>query len=192
MIIRYCLIFIVQCYLIRVYIKEWLRILIDRLGKMREHNYCKNFNVPQGDKSMSAAIDIRGLKRICAGCGTRFYDMNKRPIVCPSCGDEFSGEVKVKTRRSKAVEAAEDTKAALAAEAKPEADEDELEEPADTEATEVSLEEAQSVEKSEDEEDTVAPDLDMDAGIGDLDEITADDDDLDDDVDLDADSDKDE
>jgi uncharacterized protein (TIGR02300 family) len=141
---------------------------------------------------MSAAIDIRGLKRICTGCGTRFYDMNKRPIVCPSCGAEFSGEVKVKTRRSKAVEAAEDTKAALAAEAKPEADEDELEEPADTEATEVSLEEAQSVEKSEDEEDTVAPDLDMDAGIGDLDEITAYDDDLDDDVDLDADSYKDE
>jgi hypothetical protein len=32
----------------------------------------------------------------------------------------------------------------------------------------------------------------MDAGIGDLDEITADDDDLDDDVDLDADSYKDE
>lgn len=50
---------------------------------------------------MSAAEDIRGLKRVCSGCGTRFYDFNKRPIVCPGCNEEFSGETKVKTRRSR-------------------------------------------------------------------------------------------
>ena len=43
---------------------------------------------------MAAVADARGLKRICAGCGIRFYDMNKRPIICPSCGTEFTGEIK--------------------------------------------------------------------------------------------------
>lgn len=27
-----------------------------------------------------------GNKRICASCATKFYDMNKSPIVCPKCG----------------------------------------------------------------------------------------------------------
>ncbi len=30
-----------------------------------------------------------GLKRICLGCGIRFYDLNKTPVSCPSCGKEF-------------------------------------------------------------------------------------------------------
>lgn len=51
--------------------------------------------------AQAIAADPRGLKRICMSCGTRFYDMNKRPINCPSCATEFSGEFKVKTRRSR-------------------------------------------------------------------------------------------
>lgn len=47
------------------------------------------------------ALDPRGLKRICTNCGTRFYDFNKRPILCPACNTEFTGEIKVKTRRSR-------------------------------------------------------------------------------------------
>ncbi len=43
----------------------------------------------------------RGLKRICASCGIKFYDMNKQPIKCPACGAAFTGEVAVKSRRSK-------------------------------------------------------------------------------------------
>ena len=43
----------------------------------------------------------RGLKRICASCGTKFYDFGKLPIICPSCGAEFNGEIAVKSRRSK-------------------------------------------------------------------------------------------
>ena len=27
----------------------------------------------------------RGSKRVCQSCGTRFYDLGRRPIVCPSC-----------------------------------------------------------------------------------------------------------
>ncbi len=51
---------------------------------------------------MSAASDARGLKRVCVSCGIRFYDFNKRPIECPNCDTEFTGELKLKGRRSKA------------------------------------------------------------------------------------------
>jgi len=30
-----------------------------------------------------------GMKRLCAGCGAKFYDLNKAPIVCPKCGTVF-------------------------------------------------------------------------------------------------------
>ncbi len=57
------------------------------------------------------ALDPRGLKRICTNCGTRFYDFNKRPIACPSCSTEFTGEIKVKTRRSRGAPVDDDTSA---------------------------------------------------------------------------------
>lgn len=37
-----------------------------------------------------------GTKRQCQGCGSRFYDLGKTPIVCPDCGEEF--KVVVATR----------------------------------------------------------------------------------------------
>lgn len=43
----------------------------------------------------------RGLKRICASCGIKFYDMEKQPIKCPSCDAVFTGDVEVKSRRSR-------------------------------------------------------------------------------------------
>ncbi len=30
-----------------------------------------------------------GLKRICAGCGAKFYDLGAQPIVCPTCETVF-------------------------------------------------------------------------------------------------------
>jgi uncharacterized protein (TIGR02300 family) len=30
-----------------------------------------------------------GTKRLCAGCGGKFYDLNKTPIVCPKCDTVF-------------------------------------------------------------------------------------------------------
>ena len=30
-----------------------------------------------------------GTKRLCAGCGAKFYDLNKTPIVCPKCETVF-------------------------------------------------------------------------------------------------------
>lgn len=30
-----------------------------------------------------------GIKRICANCGAKFYDLHKEPIVCPKCTTVF-------------------------------------------------------------------------------------------------------
>ena len=30
-----------------------------------------------------------GTKRICLGCAAKFYDLNKDPIVCPTCETVF-------------------------------------------------------------------------------------------------------
>ena len=32
--------------------------------------------------------NIKGEKHICSNCGQRFFDLNKRPIVCPKCNTE--------------------------------------------------------------------------------------------------------
>ena len=34
----------------------------------------------------------RGTKRTCGGCGAKFYDLNKDPIVCPLCEVVFEVE----------------------------------------------------------------------------------------------------
>ena len=31
-----------------------------------------------------------GKKRTCPKCDTRFYDLNKDPLLCPNCGHTFS------------------------------------------------------------------------------------------------------
>jgi uncharacterized protein (TIGR02300 family) len=30
-----------------------------------------------------------GMKRLCANCGAKFYDLNKDPIHCPKCGTVY-------------------------------------------------------------------------------------------------------
>ncbi|HVV79099.1 MAG TPA: TIGR02300 family protein [Pseudolabrys sp.] len=30
-----------------------------------------------------------GTKRVCSGCGAKFYDLNRTPIVCPKCETVF-------------------------------------------------------------------------------------------------------
>lgn len=30
-----------------------------------------------------------GSKRVCPACGTKYYDLNRDPIVCPSCGTVY-------------------------------------------------------------------------------------------------------
>ena len=43
-----------------------------------------------------------GVKRQCNSCGSRFYDLNHTPIVCPKCGAAYEGEQTFKSRRSSA------------------------------------------------------------------------------------------
>lgn len=55
-----------------------------------------------------------GAKRTCHGCGARFYDLNKNPIVCPKCGHQHDTDdfVKARRARSSALPAAEAAKKA--------------------------------------------------------------------------------
>ena len=47
-----------------------------------------------------------GVKRTCLGCGARFYDLKRDPIVCPKCEVEFEIVVAPKPRRAKPAAAA--------------------------------------------------------------------------------------
>ncbi len=41
-----------------------------------------------------------GTKRVCQGCGVRFYDLNRSQIVCPKCGTVNTAEAPAKLRRA--------------------------------------------------------------------------------------------
>lgn len=40
-----------------------------------------------------------GVKRVCPGCSTRYYDMKKNPPTCPKCGTLFDPEALLRQRR---------------------------------------------------------------------------------------------
>lgn len=42
-----------------------------------------------------------GQKRICQACGAAFYDLRRKPIICPKCGTEFEAEPPARGRRAK-------------------------------------------------------------------------------------------
>ena len=42
-----------------------------------------------------------GTKRLCLGCGKRFYDMRRDPIVCPTCDTSFEVSMPARTRRQR-------------------------------------------------------------------------------------------
>jgi len=115
----------------------------------------------------------RGTKRTCQGCGARFYDLNRDPIICPICGAEFqlSG-------------AAAQAHALRAAEALEREDDDDtvLAQPDDVEV--VSLEEAEAGDDDiPDIEGDDLDDLDADSNLkDDEDALMPDDDSEDDDV----------
>ena len=69
----------------------------------------------------------RGTKRLCEGCGAKFYDLNKDPIICPMCEAEFkiakpADDKEAKAKARKAEELAEAEKAAAAKKAEAIAD----------------------------------------------------------------------
>ena len=44
-----------------------------------------------------------GKKRTCQSCGTKYYDLNKTPMICPSCGVEFDPDIFLKTKKGKSL-----------------------------------------------------------------------------------------
>jgi uncharacterized protein (TIGR02300 family) len=104
-----------------------------------------------------------GKKRVCPSCATKFYDLRKSPIVCPSCGEQIDPDSGGKSKRSrgsgkdtggKAAAAAGTAAAAPAAEA-----EEELESV-----------EADSGEYGEESEDT-SEDYGVDEDLEDADDL---------------------
>ena len=115
---------------------------------------------------MPAAAEPRGLKRICMGCGTRFYDLNKRPIICPSCRAEFTVEVKTKGRKAR-IANDDSVKVAVVESAGKETEEIEI---VEGEEDVVSLEDVDDDDADDDDDD-----LALEDDIGDLDDLEKDD-----------------
>jgi uncharacterized protein (TIGR02300 family) len=46
-----------------------------------------------------------GTKRLCSGCGAKYYDLNKDPATCPKCGTVFEAAPVVSRSRPDAVAA---------------------------------------------------------------------------------------
>jgi uncharacterized protein (TIGR02300 family) len=53
-----------------------------------------------------------GMKRLCASCGAKFYDLSKDPITCPKCGTVY--QVVATTARGRSEAAAARAAAAAA------------------------------------------------------------------------------
>ncbi|MCC6598830.1 MAG: FYDLN acid domain-containing protein [Alphaproteobacteria bacterium] len=125
--------------------------------------------------AVAKASDPKGLKRVCSSCGIRFYDLNKRPITCPGCATEFTGEIKVKARRSRLpvdeVATTSKTKNTIA-------DMDDDTDDIADDAQVISLDDLN--EGADDDDDDVA---DTDLALDDDDDIEVLDDDLEDDLD---------
>ncbi len=108
-----------------------------------------------------------GTKRICQNCGTKFYDLKKTPIICPSCETQFDPEALLKSRRPRAA-AKPDPKPKAAAKPAPAEDEAADDE---EEAIDVEDEEADALLKEaagDDDDDNVIEDT---SDLGDDDDM---------------------
>ena len=144
-----------------------------------------------------AAPDI-GTKRICPSCAAKFYDLSKKPIVCPKCAFSFTAEAIVKMRRTRSsasvirdtgegvvrvVESRDDNEDAEEGETAAEADDEEAE--AEEEIKEVALDDEVVADPDlvEDEEGDDKGDKPEVVGDEvDLEEVADDDDEEDDDT----------
>jgi len=124
-----------------------------------------------------------GIKRICPGCGTRYYDFHKDPPLCPACNTVFDPEALLRSRRTRVVPT-EDLKPAPVKTVKEapvdESDDTDLEVEIEEESDTVSVEELQ-----EQEEEEEAAEEDEDVLLEDASELGEDDDDVGEVVDVD-------
>jgi hypothetical protein len=148
-------------------IRNFSLIPLDRPPKKRQQKAI--FQQNKGDPEVAALI--KGLKRICMSCGMRFYDMGKNPIICPSCNTEFTGDIKVKAKRSRAAAVVEDDEEQVeeVVEAVVE-EEDDIEE---DESDDVSLEDLDEEDDDDMDDEDIAlddDDIDLDDDLDDLDD----------------------
>lgn len=57
---------------------------------------------PSGSKVPDLANPELGAKQICPSCQSKFYDLGRRPALCPKCGESFDPEEALKSRRVRA------------------------------------------------------------------------------------------
>jgi uncharacterized protein (TIGR02300 family) len=101
-----------------------------------------------------------GAKQICPNCSAKFYDLNRRPALCPKCGESFDPEEAVRNRRVRARVATPDYEADEEAEEKPKAAEAEPDEGFEEDADdprEIDLGVAAEVIDTEDDDVEVDP-----------------------------------
>ncbi len=102
-----------------------------------------------------------GTKRICQGCQTKFYDLQKSPIVCPSCGAEFDPEALLKSRRGRSAPKPEAAPKPKKAKAAPVGDDDEESEAEDDEDFDIDDAEADAAVGDDDDEDFIEDTSDL-------------------------------
>src|SRR5271168_2299245 len=88
-----------------------------------------------------------GSKRICPSCGARYYDLLRKPVICPKCSTPFDPEAFLKSRRARPVAPVEKELEPVGA--------DELDVDAETEEGEAAVEGEETIplEEAEEEED---------------------------------------
>jgi uncharacterized protein (TIGR02300 family) len=91
-----------------------------------------------------------GTKRICPSCGTRYYDLLRKPVICPKCSTPFDPEAFLKSRRARPA-------APVEKELEP-AGADELEAEAEPEEAAAEEEEAVAHEEAEEEDEELLED----------------------------------
>jgi uncharacterized protein (TIGR02300 family) len=97
-----------------------------------------------------------GTKRVCVSCGTRFYDLQKQPAVCPKCGTEQPADQPKPKRGGNVVDLRKPKKAAVAEEADVEVDPE-----AEAESEEAEDGVLEDTSDLDDDDDAIATDLEV-------------------------------
>lgn len=123
-----------------------------------------------------------GAKQLCPACASKFYDLGRRPAVCPKCGEQFDPEEALRNRRVRARSSAvPDYEDDVPEKAKPDADaegfEDEVDETPEIDADAVLAPAEPDEDAVEDPGAPVAPAGDLGVDFAEDDEVADEDED---------------
>jgi len=117
-----------------------------------------------------------GTKRLCQSCGTKFYDLQRAPITCPSCGAEADRESPLKSRRSRAAAAPKPVPVAPVKKPQPveaKVDGDEAEDLPDADPADADLPDADPADDSADDSDDTLIEDTSELGDDDVSDVVA-------------------